>query len=222
MSQAEANNVVLFDFDGTLVRGDSVTRYLLQRLLRRGSVRRIFAALALPLLAPLFLWWRSAWIAAGFYGWLGTVGRSDDFLLAQREAWLADCASRRDHLLIAPAVARLREHLVRGERVIVVTGAEVGLAQALWIALGGPDVEFVGSSTRRGLGGRIPVEHCIGPRKLDALARLGLRAPFAAMYSDSARDLPLLRVSRRAVMVEPPAKHLRRVRRLLPTVELLS
>ncbi len=213
--------VVLFDFDGTLVRGDSVAGYLLRHLLRGGLLRRAIAVLALPLFAPLFLWWRSAFIAAGFYGWLGSVGRSDAWLAAARDRWLAECVARREQLLIAPALARMREHLARGERVIVVTGAETGLARALWAVLGGPDVEFIGSTVRRGLGGRVPVDHVIGPRKLTALARLGLRPPFAAMYSDSARDLPLLRASRSAVMVEPRGKHLQRVQRFLPAVEVL-
>ena len=74
---------------------------------------------------------------------------------------------------------------------------------------------------RRGFGGRVPIDHVIGPRKLAALARLGLHPPFIAMYSDSALDLPLLRVSRRAVMVEPKARHLARVRRELPEVEVM-
>lgn len=213
--------VVLFDFDGTLVRGDSVGGYLLRHLLRRGLLRRAVALLGLPLFAPLFLWWRSAFIAAGFYGWLGSVGRSDAWLAAARDRWLADCVGRRDQLLIAPALARMHKHLARGERVIIVTGAETGLARALWAVLGGPDVEFIGSTVRRGFGGRVPVEHVIGPRKLTALARLGLQAPFAAMYSDSARDLPLLRAAQRAVMVEPRGTHLRRVQRFIPAVEVL-
>jgi phosphoserine phosphatase len=42
------------------------------------------------------------------------------------------------------------------------------------------------------------------------------------MYSDSARDLPLLLVARRAVMVEPRDTDLRRVQRRLPAVEVLG
>jgi phosphatidylglycerophosphatase C len=218
---SEGGGVVLFDFDGTLVRGDSVSHYLRRHLLAQGRVRRVAALLALPLLAPLFLWWRSAWLAAGFYGWLGTVGRDDAWLGRARDAWLAGSVAVRQKILIEPALRRLQSHLARGERVVVVTGAEAGLARALWAALGGPEVEFVGSSVRRGFGGHLPVEHCVGPRKLAALARLGLRPPFAAMYSDSARDLPLLRLARQAVMVEPNEANLRRVRRELPNVEVL-
>lgn len=213
--------VVLFDFDGTLVRGDSVSHYLRRHLLARGAIRRAFALLALPLFGPSFGWWRSAWIGAGFYAWLGTVGRSDMQLAVERDLWLQRGVARRDTLLIEPALQRLREHLALGQRVIIVTGADVGLARSLWLALGGPQVEFVGSSTRRGFGGRVPVEHCVGPRKLAALARIGVRPPFAAMYSDSAMDLPLLRAAELAVLVEPPDSHERRVRRVLPKVEVL-
>jgi phosphatidylglycerophosphatase C len=214
-------SVVLFDFDGTLVRGDSIAFYLRNHLFGHRAWRRALALLALPLIGPSFLWWRSAWIGAGFYVWLGTVGRSEETLRASRDAWLDGGRSARAKLMIEPALAAMREHLARGERVIVVTGAETGLSRALWAALDGPEVEFVGSSMRRGFGGRVPIDHVIGPRKLAALARLGLHPPFIAMYSDSALDLPLLRVSRRAVMVEPKARHLARVRRELPEVEVM-
>ena len=76
-----------------------------------------------------------------------------------------------------------------GDPVVIVTGAEAGLARSLWRALGQPDVPVVGSSVRPALGGYIGAEHTVGPRKLQALRRLGIHPPFAAVYSDSAIDL---------------------------------
>ena len=205
---------VLFDFDGTLVRGDCAAAWL-RGLLRSHPLRRLLAGISFPLLAPGFAWWRSAWVPASFYTWLATVGRTDEALAEAREDFLRDCAARRDSLLIAPAVARLHAHLAAGDPVVIVTGAETRLARDLWRALGQPDVPVVGSTVRPAFGGWIGVEHTIGPRKLAALARQGIHPPYAAVYSDSARDLPLLCETARPVLVRPDARSLEKVERRL-------
>lgn len=215
-------STVLFDFDGTLVRGDTAAA-LLRDLLGSDPLRRLVAGLSFPLLAPAFGWWRSAWLPASFYTWLATVGRTEQALAEAREDFLRQCALRREQLLIAPAVARLHAHLASGERVVIVTGAEQKLARDLWRALGQPEVEVVGSRVRPALGGYVGVEHTVGPRKLDALARAGIRPPFAAVYSDSARDLPLLCETARPVLVGPDRRSLERVeKRLRGAYEVLG
>ena len=205
---------VLFDFDGTLVRGDCAAAWL-RDLLGSHPLRRLAAGLSFPVLKPAFGWWRVAWLPASFYTWLATVGRTDEALAEAREEFLRRCALRREQLLIAPAVARLHAHLAAGDPVVIVTGAEAGLARALWRALGQPDVPVVGSRVRQALGGWIGAEHTVGPRKLEALARAGIRPPFAAVYSDSALDLPLLCETARPVLVAPDPRSLAQVQRRL-------
>ncbi len=205
---------VLFDFDGTLVRGDCAAAWLRGQL-RADPLRKLVAGLSFPMLAPGFAWWRSAWLPASFYTWLATVGRTHESLQEARDDFLRDCARRRDELLIAPAVARLNAHLAAGDPVVIVTGAEASLARDLWKALGQADVPVVGSSVRAAFGGWIGVEHTIGPRKLVALARSGIHPPFAAVYSDSARDLPLLCETARPVLVSPDARSVQIVNRRL-------
>lgn len=211
---AAARATVLFDFDGTLVRGDCAAAWL-RDLLRSHPLRRLAAGLSFPFLAPAFAWWRSAWLPASFYTWLATVGRTEESLAEAREDFLRACARRREQLLIAPAVARLHAHLAAGERVVIVTGAEQALARDLWMALGQPEVPVVGSSVKPAFGGWIGAEHTVGPRKLAALAREGIAPPFAAVYSDSARDLPLLCETARPVLVRPDRRSLSRVHRRL-------
>lgn len=212
---------ILFDFDGTLVRGDSGARYL-KALIDPSLPRRTLALAGLPLLLPAFSWWRSARAMTSAYLWLATVGRGQDELDTVRRTFIARCAGRQDALLIAPAVQRLAEHLTAGHRVTIVTGSEERLARELWAALGGPDVPlWVGSRFRAGLGGWLPERHCFGPRKLDALAEAGIHPPFHAVYTDSARDLPLLRHAERPVLVSPGRSTLRRVRRELGDIEVI-
>lgn len=205
---------VLFDFDGTLVRGDCAAAWLRELLLSH-PMRRLAAGMSFPVLKPAFGWWRVAWLPASFYTWLATVGRTDEALAEAREDFLRGCAARREQLLITPAVLRLHAHLAAGDEVVIVTGAEAGLARALWRALGQPDVPVVGSSVRPALGGYIGAEHTVGPRKLVALERQGIRPPFAAVYSDSAIDLPLLCETARPVLVRPDARSLAAVHKRL-------
>ncbi len=213
---------VLFDFDGTLVRGDCAAAWLRGQL-GAHPLRKLVAGLSFPFLAPGFRWWRSAWLPASFYTWLATVGRTQEALADARDDFLQRCAERRDQLLIAPAVARLHAHLAAGDRVVIVTGAEAGLARDLWRALGQPDVPVVGSSVRPAFGGFVGAEHTIGPRKLVALARSGIHPPFAAVYSDSFWDLPLLCETAHPVLVCPDARSVRHVdRRLRGAFETLA
>lgn len=213
---------VLFDFDGTLVRGDCAAAWL-RDLLRSHPLRRLLAGASFPFLAPGFAWWRSAWLPASFYTWLATVGHTEEFLAEAREDFLRQCAARRDSLLIAPAVARLHAHLAAGDPVVIVTGSEARLARDLWRSLGQPEVPVVGSTVRPAFGGWIGLEHTVGPRKMLALAREGIHPPFAAVYSDSARDLPLLCETARPVLVAPDPRSLAQVnRRLRGAFELLA
>ena len=56
---------VLFDFDGTLVRGDCAAAWLRTRL-TDSTWRKLVAGLTWPFLRPGFAWWRSAWLPASF------------------------------------------------------------------------------------------------------------------------------------------------------------
>lgn len=202
---------MLFDFDGTLVRGDCIAGFLRWQLSRR-PLRRAAAVLLLPLL-PLLGHWRSAWLPASAFSWLLTIGRDDASLAAEPERWL-----------IAPAVQRMREHLQRGDAVRIVTGAEQGMAEMLWMALA-PDlarVEIVGSTMQRRLGGYVGRRHNVGQRKLRSLAERGCRPPFAAAFSDSSSDLAMLRAARRVILVAPNATQQRKLSRALQIDEILA
>jgi phosphatidylglycerophosphatase C len=216
---SDAARVVLFDFDGTLVRGDSVAR-LLRDQLRASRWRYACAVFGLPLL-PLFRWWRTAWLPATWFLWLASIGRSDADLQAARTAFCARSAQRRDALLIGSALHRLQRHVDAGDTVVIVTGATAETATALWQALGGPAVQVIGSRIERRFGGHVSAFHCYGPRKLRALAAHGLHPPFAAMYSDSAADLPLLSCAQQPVLVADDARLIARLRRRLPRLEVL-
>lgn len=214
------SRVVLFDFDGTLIRGDSATD-LLRSLLRGRPLRRLCALLSLPLLLG-FVHWRTASFAASWFLWLCTVGRAPGELARAQSAYVTAFAAQRERRLIACALARLRAHLAAGDRIYVVTAAGEELARAMWAAVDGPPVTaIIGSQTRPCLHGVVIAFHCYGPRKLVALRAHGVEPPFACAYSDSPRDLPLLRAAVQAFVVEPEPRAERALRAALGAVPVL-
>ena len=160
---AATPRVVLFDFDGVLVRGDSFSGFLRARV-RRQAWR---LALLLPLLPALPL------------------------LLLRRGFFVPD------------AVSALRRHLLRGDRVIVVTGCEEHLARALLQAVRLDGVELVASRLRGSWLGAAPAVHNVGREKLRQMEAHGVEPPFACVYSDADADLPMLLAAERAVLVNP-------------------
>ena len=147
------SRIVLFDFDGTLIRGDSATD-LMHTLLRGRPFRRLLAVLSLPLMFG-FAHWRTASLAAG--------GR----------------------------VVRGPGRAPRGG-----SGSRLSLRDP------GRDLRRLQRAGGPWLGGWCTRFHCYGPRKLQALAGHGIEPPFACAYSDSPRDLPMLRAAAQVYLVE--------------------
>jgi len=96
-----------------------------------------------------------------------------------------------------------------------VTGSSSDLAAAFCEALGLDDVRVVGSTLRSSAGGLVVDDHCFGGHKVKMLTAAGVAPPWAVVYTDSASDLPLLRLAecRRVVNARPAA--LRAVQRAL-------
>lgn len=215
--------LVLFDLDHTLVRCDSFAAFG-RHLLVRQWYRAVVIGLASPLLIPLWMVRRTQRLAASAFVWVATVGHSDaefeDVMLRHVQARYGE-----SHALVCrPAVQALQTHRANGDRTIVVTGAPTDLARRVCDAIGvtDADVEIVGSCLRRAWGGWIAGEHCHGSHKVRMLARIGVvRADY--VYTDSASDLPMLRLGAKRVMVNPEPRHLARaVAELEGTVDVVT
>jgi phosphatidylglycerophosphatase C len=203
---------VVFDFDGVLLRGDSFAGYLRWRTLQRR--RRLLAALpALPLL-PLLRHPRTLPWAARVFTRALTLGLDragfeteiDRFC----EVWLA-----REGRVITPLLARLREHVAAGDRVLVVSGTAHTLLLGLLRRLQVDGVTALGTDVEFGPGGLYACRHNYGQTKLVTLAEAGVQAPWAISYSDSYADLPILAAAGRAVLVDPSPAHERLLREAL-------
>ncbi|WP_297922491.1 haloacid dehalogenase-like hydrolase [Metallibacterium sp.] len=197
---AATPRVVLFDFDGVLVRGDSFSGFLHARV-RRQAWR---LALLLPLLPalPLLLRRRGRRVLLHGAVRLLLLGTSLSRYRALAESHARVQALRRG-FFVPDAVSALRRHLLRGDRVIVVTGCEEHLARALLQAVRLDGVELVASRLRRSWLGAVPAVHNVGREKLRQMEAHGVEPPFACVYSDAGADLPMLLAAERAVLVNP-------------------
>jgi len=192
---------VVFDLDGVLLRGNAVRVFLVGRL-RRAPAR----ALPLALAAPLVALGAAAGPTRPAAARLLTVvaGANADTSADYREA-----LARHPEAAVADALACLRAHRAAGDRVVVATAAEETLARGYLDALGLADVEVVGST-----GWPRPVR-VHGGAKVRALVARGFPPPWAAVYSDSASDLPLFAGTPRPVLVNAPAGAVAQVTRTL-------
>ena len=206
---------VLFDFDGVIVRGDSFGAWLRDRLRRERW--RVLPLLPLIPVMPLFF------ATVRGTGWMArTATRLATSGLDERE-FLADVAAfgrRYAARGIAQAVARVREHVAAGDRVVVISGCAQPLLETILAELGVAGVEIAGSPVALDGRGVRAVFHNYGTNKLATLERLGIAAPWDVAYSDSRADLPLLRGAHQAVLVNPRARDERAVRAVIGAVAI--
>ena len=191
----------LFDMDGTLFAGDSQLRFA-RWVLKRHGWRRLYLLLVLP-----------GFILRGLH--LVSLGWAKRLFLSyawgmRREELLSECrAFVQQELLPAiypPVLEKLRAHQAAGDTTILCSASPEWWASLVGEALGFSHT--IGTPVEIG-GKRVPLLPHIPPpgnnrgsAKLTRLAALGIHSADIA-YTDSAADLPMLSISRQAVLVNP-------------------
>jgi phosphatidylglycerophosphatase C len=193
--------VILFDFDGVLVRGDAFAKWLRQRF-----AQAWWLAIPVLLLAPALLLAsvtsRGRRMSVRLVVTLALVGL-DEATYRRRAHAFGRTLARDTRDLSRAAFAALNAHRQAGDRVLVVTGCEETLARAILDELGLASVELVASHVvpdRLGL--RVAVRN-VGREKLRQLALHGIHPEWDLAYSDSLVDLPMLAGARASVLVNP-------------------
>ncbi|MEV7013766.1 haloacid dehalogenase-like hydrolase [Streptosporangium sp. NPDC051022] len=212
LPSGEPPGVAVFDLDDTLVRGEC-GEWFLRWLMRRQPWRLALLLPALPVIASLRALPSTRTRKAALSGlcWFATVGRDDEELDRLARAFAAGHAGPGSANPMRAGLARLREHLARGDRVVIASGSGLRIVRAVCVELGLHDVEIVATRERRMLGGLVVDERCLGGGKVLMLRAAGTATPFGYAYSDSASDLPLLLAARRRFAISPSASHLRRI-----------
>lgn len=208
-----AQRVVLFDFDGVLMRGDAFSRFVRSRL-RHSWWRLLLAAGVFPLLAPFYAIRALRMPILGIFVRISLLGVSPARFESMTREFAGEIVAK-PRAFIRDGVSAMRRHRVNGDRVVIVTGCEESLVRAIFEAVGLPDLEIVASRLRGGRLGMRKHVHNIGSAKPAQLAAHGIEEPWDLAYSDSARDIPMLRRAREAVLVNADARTALRVRKAL-------
>lgn len=200
---------VVFDLDETVIDHDTFGRFL-AHLLRRNTARAAAALLVLPLVGPLIATRRFKARGASVLVWIATVGVSDDSLGKLVQGYVAELGTI--SRCYREALSEIGAQLKAGHKVAVVTASAEILARPLCHEID-PRLVVVGSRLKRIAGGLVAAEHCYGENKVAPVH--ALRGPVRAAYSDSASDLPMLRLAEEVVLVNASPGVERKVRRAL-------
>ncbi|GGD56080.1 HAD family hydrolase [Pseudoxanthomonas indica] len=206
--------VVVFDFDLTLTRWDTADRFF-RWLLKRDPWRFGAVMIALPVLAPMFLFKTSRKWPIRFAVWVATLGRRPDDLAALVEEHIRSLPTGADSVFLPLALERLASHLDERHRVVVATGSLEPLARALLDQAGLAHIPLVASTLRPFLGGLARDQHCFGSNKIPMLTARGFAPPWAIAYTDHRVDLPVLALSTQMYLISPTPECLARIEQAL-------
>ena len=214
MTPTSSPRIVIFDLDRTLIRCDSFPG-LLNSLLLRTWWRLLAVVLVSPVLLLLWASVHTRTTSLPALLWLATVGMRDEEWTAVVSRHARQLASDTMKAVNWDGVRTIKDHRSHGDQVVLVKGSWCDLASALCNTLGLEGVLVVGSTRRARMKGWIAHEHCVGPRKVEMLKRLGVGPPWSVVYTDSASDLPLLRLAGRRCVVNATPGALRTLKREL-------
>ena len=195
--------VAIFDIDGTLVRGS--TERLFWRFLwrkRRQKLRQLLAYVAF-----FIRYLPTGGVRTPMKNKAYLCGLSVDDVEVLAEEFVDQVLPQ---WFFEPAVQRLRQHRLRGDRVVLLSGTLDCLARALGKRLQADEVCATLCSQSNGVfRAQPPVLHPFGAAKLSLATqiteRYGTDLGQVAAYADSHHDLLLLAAAGEAVAVCPDA-----------------
>jgi phosphatidylglycerophosphatase C len=201
--------VVVFDFDGTLVNRDSFFDFAVRYCMARPErLLIVMATVPLAMLAAV----RSRATAGSVLLWAMTVGSSTRSFVVALRRYARHTLPRHANVAIFEEFAR---HVRQGNRVVIATGTSPLLVRGLLRARRFGRLPIVGSRFRRRWCGLVIETHCTGTTKVHELERrLGI-AKWSVVYTDSFADRWLLSRAEDITLVGPSTRTLLRTRRLI-------
>ena len=205
-----ARRIVLFDFDGVLIRGDTFAMFMRDRYARVRWRKGLVLVLSPWFLLTLPFSRRRVLRSLVHLGLLGL----DEARYRDLAQAFAVALVHQPGRFCREGLSALRRHQAVGDRIVIVTGCEESLVRGVLAELGITDVEVLASRLRPGRIGMRSEWHNIGRRKVELLARHGIEA-WQVAYSDSSQDLPMLALAAEAVLVNATPKLCKRVEKAL-------
>jgi len=206
---AARSDVVVFDFDGTLVSRDSLVDFGFAYC-RARPARWLLIVPLLPV-ALLLLLTRSQGAAGSVLLWAMTVGCSTRSFVLALERYATSTLTR---YAFEEVFAELARHLGEGRRVVIATGSLPTLVRGLLAARKMARLPVAWTRLRRRWGGLITETHCTGEVKVHELRRRFGIGAWTAVYTNSFADRPLLSGAHDVTLVHPNRRTLRLTQRM--------
>jgi phosphatidylglycerophosphatase C len=208
-------DVVVFDFDGTLVTRDSFLDFAFRYCARRPA-RLLMVLALLPLALPLALHSRQR--GASVLLWAITLGTSTrSFAAALRRYAKETLPSYANEAIFVELASQIRA----GNRVVIATGTMPLLVRGLLSARKLDALPIVGTRLRRSFGELVAETHCVGGTKVRELQRkLGI-GQWSTVYTDSFADRALLSRAKSITLVSPSKRTVLRTERLIDRATVL-
>lgn len=218
---ADARRVVLFDFDGVIVRHQTLELFFRERLSGAGRWRLLLALPLVPFVPLLVPTVAGNRFLGRVFLRVVTFGRREAAYRRMVEAY-GRAYARRPGVFLRDAVATLRRHVDAGDRVVIVSGNDLTMVEAILDEVSLTGYELIASQTRGGLFGVHFTRHNVDGVKVATLDRAGIPRPWAVAYSDSLSDLPMFRAAQAAILINPTPKLEKKAARLIgPALEVL-
>lgn len=207
-------NLVLFDFDKTIINKDIGAAYMKYMLVRNPC--RLAACVVMTPFVLLFLPFNNAkFIGYSVWLWLVTVGMSNKKLVGFRNKFITQFLDSETTMLYEKAVERLVVHTQNMDTVVVVSGASSWMVKKVFTRMSLPKVGFACSKEGKLAGGMVSHFHCYSQNKVVRINQLFNINDFSSIigYSDSAVDIPILTLCTTRVVVNPQKKCLFKLRK---------
>ncbi|MGH8106244.1 MAG: haloacid dehalogenase-like hydrolase, partial [Arenimonas sp.] len=149
-------DIVVYDMDGTLFRGDCGGAFIKQRI-KANPWRLLLSAVIAPVAFPMLSIPSIRKFGVSAYLWIASVGISEE----NYKKILADFIAQYRIRPIEPVLSECRKDIAEGRNVVIATGAGHEMASAFIRHLGiESQVGLVASQSSRFLGGRISSVQC--------------------------------------------------------------
>ena len=197
-------NLVLFDFDKTIINRDTGAAYM-KFMLSRNPLRLLLCCLSLPISTPFLLHTKTKYIGFSILLWLATLGISARKIIYLRKSFIRMYLSDSSTKIFKDAVQQLFLHSSNTDEVVVVSGASDWMVKAIFTHNHFPNVKFICSEETRFCGGIISKFHCYASRKVKRVRELFDLEKYDLIigYSDSSADIPILKLCNKRYIVNP-------------------
>lgn len=163
-------NLVLFDFDKTIVNRDTGAAYM-KFMLCRNPTRLFTCFLFLPLSIPFLIHAKSKYIGFSILLWFATFSMSLRNLTLLRRAFIQKYLSDNSTRIFNDAIEHLQWYASNSDKVVVLSGASEWMVKAIFSHKDLPSVEFFCSKEKWFFGGIVSKFHCYAYNKVKCIRK---------------------------------------------------